>query len=88
MARSPRRSAAAIRRTFSGEHKQAAARAVPRDRGRLGFDTDDAGQQRLRALLALGIFNTRPLQQWPGTWAMASLTHYDLILSPGTTIWS
>ncbi|MEU9471302.1 hypothetical protein AB0D78_32700 [Streptomyces avermitilis] len=39
-------------------------------------------QQRLRALLALGIFNGGPLQEWPGMWAMASVTHYDLILSP------
>ncbi|WP_228049428.1 hypothetical protein [Streptomyces justiciae] len=36
----------------------------------------------LRALLALGIFNTDPLQQWPGAWGMASLTHYDLTFSP------
>ncbi|MFC5639666.1 hypothetical protein [Streptomyces bullii] len=48
----------------------------------MGFDTHDPGQLRLRALLALGIFNGGRLQQWPGTWAMASVTHYDLVLSP------
>ncbi|MGK5696970.1 hypothetical protein ACSNOJ_29475 [Streptomyces sp. URMC 128] len=48
----------------------------------MGFDTPDPGQLRLRALLALGIFNGGRLQQWPGTWAMASVTHYDLVLSP------
>ncbi|KMS82818.1 hypothetical protein ACZ91_56670 [Streptomyces regensis] len=82
MAHSSRRSAAAIRRAFSGEPRQAAARAVPRGCGHLGFDSHDPGQQRLRALLALGIFNAGRLQEWPGAWAMASLTHYDLTLSP------
>ncbi|BAC75357.1 hypothetical protein SM007_27510 [Streptomyces avermitilis] len=82
MAHSGRRSASATRRAFSGEHRQAAARGVPRGCGHLGFDTSDLAQQRLRALLALGIFNGGPLQEWPGMWAMASVTHYDLILSP------
>jgi hypothetical protein len=48
----------------------------------LGFDTSDWGQLQLRALLALGIFNGGRLQQWPGMWFMASVTHYDLVLSP------
>lgn len=79
---SPRRSAAAIRRAFTGEHKQAAAEAVPRSRSHLGLDSHDQGQQQLRALLALGVFNTGLLQRWPGMWGMGSLIHYDLILSP------
>ncbi|WP_309030899.1 hypothetical protein [Streptomyces alfalfae] len=82
MAHSPRRSAAAIRRAFSGEHRQAAAQAVPRGCADLGFDSYAPCQQRLRALLALGIFNSGPLQQWPGTWGMGSLTHYDVTFSP------
>ncbi|MFG3552345.1 hypothetical protein [Streptomyces sp. NPDC047725] len=82
MAHSGRRSAYTMRRAYSGEHVLAAARGIPRGCGHLGFDTSDPGQQQLRALLALGIFNSGRLQQWPGTWAMASVTHYDLILSP------
>ncbi|MFF5407854.1 hypothetical protein ACFY8K_33930 [Streptomyces misionensis] len=82
MAHSPRRSVAAIRRAFTGEHKQAAAEAVPRSSGHLGLDSRDPGQQQLRALLALGVFNTGRLQRWPGMWGMGSLIHYDLVLSP------
>ncbi|MGV9419991.1 hypothetical protein ACWDO6_21120 [Streptomyces sp. NPDC003674] len=82
MAHSARRSVAAIRRTFTGEHKQAAAEAIPRIRSHLGLDSHEPGQRQLRALLALGVFNTGPLQRWPGMWGMGSLTHYDLTLSP------
>jgi hypothetical protein len=82
MAHSSRRSAYTIRRAYSGEHIQAAARGIPRGCCHLGFETSDPGQQNLRALLALGIFNGGRLQQWPGGWGMAPVTHYDLILSP------
>jgi hypothetical protein len=82
MAHSSRRSAYTIRRAYSGEHTRAAARGIPRGCCHLGFDTSDPGQQRLRVLLALGIFNGGRLQQWPGAWAMAPVTHYDLTLSP------
>lgn len=82
MAHSRRRTACVIGRAFSGEHSEAAASGIPRGCSHLGFDAPDPGRRRRRDLLVMGIFNMGSLQPSPDTWAMGSMTPYDLVLSP------
>ncbi|MFF4155656.1 hypothetical protein [Streptomyces sp. NPDC001678] len=83
MPRSTDKSLARTRMQFLGEPRQAALGAVPRD-STLGLETCSPAQRRLRALLALGLFNR------PGAWqpyreaaarGLHTLVAYDIIVS-------
>jgi hypothetical protein len=53
----------------------------------LGLDVCTAAQRRLRALLALGMFNHGPTSLWPRHVSMADITRYTLVVSLATTTW-
>ncbi|MFK0183337.1 hypothetical protein ACIQV1_03885 [Streptomyces rubiginosohelvolus] len=84
MPRSTQRSIARTRMQYLGEPRSAALDAVPRDSS-LGLDTCSPEQRRLRALLALGLFN-RPGHWQPhrgvAAWGLHTLVAYDIIVSP------
>ncbi|GHF32623.1 hypothetical protein [Streptomyces morookaense] len=75
---------ARARMQYLGEPREAALAAVPRDKS-LGLDTCSPGQRRLRALLALGLFNRSaswPPRQAAAAWGLHTLVAYDIIASP------
>ncbi len=84
MPRSTNKTIARTRMRYLGEPRSAALDAVPRD-GSLGLDTCSPEQRRLRALLALGLFN-RPGTWQPhrgvAAWGLHTLVAYDIIASP------
>lgn len=84
MPRSTNKTIARTRMQYLGEPRSAAVDAVPRD-GSLGLDTCSPEQRRLRALLALGLFN-RPGTWQPhrgvAAWGLHTLVAYDIIASP------
>lgn len=83
MPRSTGKALARTRMQFLSEPRQAAFGAAPRD-GTLGLDTCSKGQRKLRALLALGMFN-RPGAWQPfsgaAAWGLHTLIAYDIIVS-------
>ncbi|QNT95823.1 hypothetical protein HEP81_05571 [Streptomyces griseofuscus] len=84
MPRSTHKSVARARMQYLGEPKAAALGSVPRD-GSLGLDACSPEQRKLRALLALGLFNRAGFWQ-PHHGAAAGGIHtlvaYDIIVSP------
>ncbi|WP_433573652.1 hypothetical protein [Streptomyces sp. CA-251247] len=48
----------------------------------LGLDVCTAPQRRLRALLALGMFNHGPTSRWPRPVSLADVTRYTVVISP------
>ncbi|MBT3078335.1 MULTISPECIES: hypothetical protein [Streptomyces] len=89
MPSSPRRQAAHLRASYTRETVSLAASGIAR-RGRnspalcsgLGLDVCTAAQRRLRALLALGMFNHGPTGLWPRQVSLADVTRYTLVVSP------
>ncbi|MBB6079490.1 hypothetical protein [Streptomyces paradoxus] len=53
----------------------------------LRLDICTAPQRRLRALLALGMFNHGPTSLWPRHVSLADITRCTLVVSPATTLW-
>lgn len=84
MPRSTHKTIARARMQYLGEPRTAALGAVPRD-GSLGLDTCSTEQRRLRALMALGLFNRsrswQPHRDVAG-WGLHTLVAYDIIASP------
>ncbi|MFE3109616.1 hypothetical protein ACFXKJ_20390 [Kitasatospora indigofera] len=83
MPRSTDKALAHTRMHFLSEPKQAALAAVPRD-GTLGIDTCSREQLRLRALLALGLFNRAGNWQphrGGAAWGLHTLVAYDIVVS-------
>lgn len=83
MPKSTTKNVARARVRYLGEPLKAAKAGVPRD-DTLGVDTCTAGQQRLRALIALGLFNRdylRPDHE-PAAWGLHTLVAYDIFPSP------
>jgi hypothetical protein len=81
MSRSPRRTAAAVRTSYTREPMIAACRGVSRG-GDLGLDRCTAAQSSLRTLLALHMFNAGPISALSGESVVSILTHYELTISP------
>ncbi|MFE9132162.1 hypothetical protein ACFYOF_43285 [Streptomyces sp. NPDC007148] len=88
MPASPRRHAARLRAAYTRETPSLAAPGISRcDRGvaslrsSLGLDACTAPQRRLRALLALGMFNHGPTSLWPRRISLADVTRYSLVVS-------
>ncbi|MEW2253054.1 hypothetical protein AB0907_37740 [Streptomyces sp. NPDC006975] len=81
MPNSLRRRTAALRRRYTGELSEASGRAVRPSRTGLGLDDCSPQQQRLRALLALGWFNTDPHTP-AGNWCAHGVFSYTLVPSP------
>ncbi|MFI6567056.1 hypothetical protein [Streptomyces sp. NPDC050534] len=81
-----RRQAAHVRASYTRETASLAAPGVARgasSRGSgLGLDACTAPQRRLRALLALGLFNHGPASLWPRHVSLADVTRYTLVVSP------
>ncbi|MEU7082152.1 hypothetical protein ACFWZK_20755 [[Kitasatospora] papulosa] len=89
MPASLRRRTIKLRASYTRETPSLAAPGVPRRPqtngaffGGLGLDTCTAPQRRLRALLALSMFNHGPTSLWPRHLSLADLTRYTLVLSP------
>lgn len=89
MPSSLRRRAAHLRAAYTGETHPLATPGIARhDVGApcvgsgLGLDTCTASQRRLRALLALGLFNHGPTSAWPRHVSLADVTRYTLVASP------
>ncbi|GAA0908529.1 hypothetical protein [Virgisporangium aurantiacum] len=80
MPNSRRRQTAAIRSQFTGESSFFAARGIPRDRS-IGLDQCTQVQQRLRAYLALYLFNSGKRAALPDTDLTAAITMYSLVVS-------
>ncbi|MGY5118339.1 hypothetical protein ACWC2H_21145 [Streptomyces sp. 900105755] len=84
-----RRQSAHLRASYTRETPRLAAPGIAR-RGHhtpspgsgLGLDACTAQQRRLRALLALGMFNHGPTSLWPRHVSLADITRYTLVLSP------
>lgn len=83
MPESTAKKVARARVRYLGEPRPAARAGVPRD-NTLGIDTCTTGQQRLRALIALGLFNRDYLQpdHAPAAWGLHTLVAYDIFPSP------
>ncbi|MCC8477291.1 hypothetical protein LMJ41_05185 [Streptomyces globisporus] len=89
MPASLRRQTARLRASFTRETASLAASGITRrdiralpPRSDLGLDTCSAPQRRLRALLALGMFNSGPTSWWPRLVTLADVTRYTLVVSP------
>lgn len=89
MPASLRRQAANLRATYTRETPSLAAPGIPRHSRNtpsagsgLGLDVCTAPQRRLRALLALGMFNYGPTSLWPRHVSLADITRYTLVVSP------
>ncbi|MEU2514417.1 hypothetical protein [Streptomyces syringium] len=84
MPRSTKKAIARVRMQYLGEPRAAASEAAPRD-GSLGLDTCSPEQLRLRALMALGLFNrsgTWQPHRGAAAWGLHTLVAYDIIVSP------
>ncbi|WP_328407098.1 hypothetical protein OG542_00290 [Streptomyces violaceus] len=81
MPSSYRRRAAHTRAAFTGETASLAGPGITR-RHTPGLDACTAPQRRLRALLALGMFNHGPTSFWPRLMSLADITRYTLVFSP------
>lgn len=84
-----RRQTARLRASYTREAPRLAAPGIVRHyrnapflEGGLGLDVCTAPQRRLRALLALGMFNNGPASLWPRHVSLADLTRYTLVVSP------
>ncbi|MCI3277022.1 hypothetical protein [Streptomyces cylindrosporus] len=81
-----RRQAVRLRASYTRETAALAApgiaRRIPFRDGGLGLDVCTAAQRRLRALLALGMFNHGPASLWPRHVSLADVTRYTLVVSP------
>ncbi|MFJ5281321.1 hypothetical protein [Streptomyces parvulus] len=89
MPASPRRQAARLRASYTRETPPLAALGIARQdktnpslRNNLGLDACTAPQRRLRALLALGMFNHGPTSLWPRQVSLADITRYTIVVSP------
>ncbi|MGP4013723.1 hypothetical protein [Streptomyces sp. 4N124] len=89
MPASLRRQAARLRASYTRETPSLAAPGIARHRHNapatgigLGLDVCTAAQRRLRALLALGMFNHGPSSLWPRHVSLADITRYTLVISP------
>lgn len=89
MPSSPRRQTAHLRASYTGESASLAASGIIRrdsspfpSRSGLGLDACSAPQRRLRALLALGMFNHGPTSWWPRLVTLADVTRYTVVVSP------
>ncbi|WNO62406.1 hypothetical protein RPQ02_40220 [Streptomyces sp. AM2-3-1] len=76
-----RSQAAHIRAAYTRETASLAAPGVTRQHAP-GLDSSTVPQRRLRALLALGLFNHGPGSLWPRQVSLADVTRYTLVLSP------
>lgn len=81
MPESSRKSIAKRRVQFTGERLEAARQGIARNKS-LGLDDCTASQQEFRALLALGLFNTKRAKSAAAAWAIHYLTAYTIIVSP------
>lgn len=81
MPHSLHRSLARERADYTGESPAAAATGTTRS-GTLGLDECTPAQRRLRALLALAVFNHGPNGAWLTDTALAELSLYTFTLSP------
>ncbi|MEV7243137.1 hypothetical protein AB0N92_18085 [Streptomyces sp. NPDC093248] len=88
-----RRRAAHLRASHTRETPSLAAPGIARrnlgtcslpgsDGSGLGLDVCSAPQRRLRALLALGLFNNGPTSTWPRQISLADVTRYTVVVSP------
>ncbi|MEV7617016.1 hypothetical protein [Streptomyces sp. NPDC089799] len=75
------RALARERAFFTGETPATAAAETTRS-GSLGIDDCSPAQRRLRALLALAVFNTGPLSAGLWTTSLADLSAYTVVMSP------
>ncbi|MFF8607212.1 hypothetical protein ACF06X_14850 [Streptomyces sp. NPDC015346] len=89
MPASLRRRTARLRASYTRETASLAALGIIRrdsdklpPRSGLGLDTCSAPQRRLRALLALGMFNSGPTSWWPRHITLADVTRYTFVVSP------
>lgn len=78
-----KRDSVQVRVESLGEHRESARAGVARD-GSHGIDHCTPEQRRLRALLALGIFNTYGTSTTypPARWGLSSLVAYNIAVSP------
>ncbi|MGW1378983.1 hypothetical protein ACWD6P_32605 [Streptomyces sp. NPDC002446] len=81
MPNSGKKKAARSRMRFTGECYEAALSGIPNSRDH-GLDSCNPGQEKLRALLALALFNTGYDAGQPGYWAIHNLTVYTITPSP------
>ncbi|MBR7825787.1 hypothetical protein KDK95_05665 [Actinospica sp. MGRD01-02] len=79
--RSNRRAYADLRSSFTGESRVAARAGTARD-GSPGLDHCTARQRRLRAILALGLFNDHDWAFAEYGWGCPSVTRYNVTFSP------
>lgn len=79
--RSNRRAYASLRSSFTGESRVAARAGTARD-GSPGLDRCTARQRRLRALLALGLFNDHEQAFGHNGWGCPAVTSYNVTFSP------
>ncbi|MGW0413564.1 hypothetical protein ACWDZX_20085 [Streptomyces collinus] len=85
---SRRRRAARLRAAYTRESLPLAASGIRSSRDSvafgsgLGLDVCTASQRRMRALLALGLFNHGPSSLWPRRISLADVTRYTLVVSP------
>ncbi len=75
------RSLAVERAEFTGESHAAAALGTTRT-GELGLDSTSSAQSRLRALLAIGMFNCGPRAAWLTESYLYELSLYTFLVSP------
>ncbi|MEU2119490.1 hypothetical protein ABZ567_28460 [Streptomyces sp. NPDC016459] len=88
MPASLRRQTARLRASYTRETASLAAPGIPRRDSNalplhsgLGLDACSAPQRRLRALLALGMFNNGPTSWWPRLVTLADVTRYTFVVS-------
>ena len=79
--RSNRRAYADLRSSYTGESRVAARAGTSRD-GSPGLDHCTARQRRLRAILALGLFNDHDWAFAEYGWGCPSVTRYNVTFSP------
>lgn len=79
--RSNRRTSALLRSSFTGENIVAARAGTARD-GSPGLDRCTDRQRRLRARLALGLFNDYDKTYGDNTWSCSAVRTYSITLSP------
>ncbi|WP_158717154.1 hypothetical protein [Streptomyces griseus] len=89
MPASLRRQTARLRASYTSETASLAAPGITRRdssilplRSGLGLDACSAPQRRLRALLALGMFNHGPTSWWPRHVTLADVSRYTFVVSP------
>lgn len=81
MSNSRRRAVAALRARYTGESHSLAASGVERGHA-IGLDLCTLAQQRMRAFLALYLFNSGLIAALPDTFQTAFITGYTLLVSP------